>query len=85
MYVNTDSLIIRAAPTSTSGTLNDLRTDLTMENNNKGRGVTTTTVSCLCALHIKVQWLTRSLRSNSTQPLVDIQLRNYCYFINLTK
>ena len=34
MRVNADSLIIRAATTSTSGTLNDLTTDLTMANNN---------------------------------------------------
>ena len=32
--VNADSLLIRAAATSTSGTLNDLTTDLIMANNN---------------------------------------------------
>ena len=37
MHVNADSLLIRAATTSTSGTLNDLATDLIMEN------ITTTT------------------------------------------
>ena len=31
---NADSLLIRAATTSTSGTLNDLTTDLIMANNN---------------------------------------------------
>ena len=35
MRVNADSLLIRAAATSTSGTLNDLTTDLIMANNNK--------------------------------------------------
>ena len=46
MRVNADSLLIRAAATSTSGTLNDLTTDLIMANNNNryypgltGRGV----------------------------------------------
>ena len=34
MRVNADSLLIRAAATSTSGTLNDLTTDLIMVNNN---------------------------------------------------
>ena len=34
MHVNADSLLIRAATTSTSGTLNDLTTDLSMANNN---------------------------------------------------
>ena len=34
MRVNADSLLIRAAATSTSGTLNDLTTDLIMANNN---------------------------------------------------
>ena len=34
MRVNADSLLIRAATTSTSGTLNDLTTDLIMANNN---------------------------------------------------
>ena len=34
MHVNADSLLIRAATTSTSGTLNDLPTDLIMANNN---------------------------------------------------
>ena len=33
MRVNADSLLIRAATTSTSGTLNDLTTDLIMANN----------------------------------------------------
>ena len=33
MGVNADSLLIRAATTSTSGTLNDLTTDLNMLNN----------------------------------------------------
>ena len=33
--VNADSLLIRAAATWTSGTLNDLTTDLIMANNNK--------------------------------------------------
>ena len=33
MRVNTDSLLIRAATTSTSGTLNDLTTALIMANN----------------------------------------------------
>ena len=36
MRVNADSLLIRAAATSTSGTLNDLTTDLIMANNNSG-------------------------------------------------
>ena len=35
MHVNADSLLIRATTTSTSGTLNDLRTGLIMANNNK--------------------------------------------------
>ena len=34
MRVNADSLLIRAATTSTSGTLNDLTTDMIMANNN---------------------------------------------------
>ena len=34
MRVNADSLLIGAATTSTSGTLNDLTTDLIMANNN---------------------------------------------------
>ena len=34
MHVNADSLLTRAATSSTSGTLNDLRTDLIMANNN---------------------------------------------------
>ena len=34
MRVNADSLLIRAAATLTSGTLNDLTTDLIMANNN---------------------------------------------------
>ena len=34
MRVNADSLLIRGAATSTSGTLNDLTTDLIMANNN---------------------------------------------------
>ena len=34
MRVNADSLLIRAAATSTSGTLNDLTTDLIMANKN---------------------------------------------------
>ena len=39
MRVNADSLLIRAAATSTSGTLNDLTTDLIMANNNNNNGV----------------------------------------------
>ena len=38
MRVNADSLLIRAAATSTSGTLNDLTTDLIMANNNNNNG-----------------------------------------------
>ena len=38
MRVNADSLLIRAAATSTSGTLNDLTTDLIMANNNNQEG-----------------------------------------------
>ena len=38
MDVNSDSLLIRAATTSTSGTLNDLRTDLIMANNHNTSG-----------------------------------------------
>ena len=38
MRVNADSLLIRAAATSTSGTLNDLTTDLIMANNNNSVG-----------------------------------------------
>ena len=34
MHVNADSLLTRSDTTSTSGTLNDLRTDLIMANNN---------------------------------------------------
>ena len=37
MRVNADSLLIRAAATSTSGTLNDLTTDLIMANNNNNQ------------------------------------------------
>ena len=40
MRVNADSLLIRAAATSTSGTLNDLTTDLIMANNNNNNSVT---------------------------------------------
>ena len=39
MRVNADSLLIRAAATSTSGTLNDLTTDLIMANNNNRRNI----------------------------------------------
>ena len=39
MRVNADSLLIRAAATSTSGTLNDLTTDLIMANNNNNMWV----------------------------------------------
>ena len=39
MRVNADSLLIRAAATSTSGTLNDLTTDLIMANNNNNYDV----------------------------------------------
>ena len=39
MHVNADSLLIRAATTSTSGPFNDLRTDLIMANNNMMRFV----------------------------------------------
>ena len=34
MHVNADSLLTRAATTSTSGTFNDLTTDLIIVNNN---------------------------------------------------
>ena len=37
MRVNTESLIIRAATTSTSGTLNDLTTDLIVATNNNNQ------------------------------------------------
>ena len=37
--VNADSLLIRAAATSTSGTLNDLTTDLIMANNNNNKHI----------------------------------------------
>ena len=40
MRVNADSLLIRAAATSTSGTLNDLTTDLIMANNNNNITIT---------------------------------------------
>ena len=40
MRINVDSLLIRAATTSTSGTLNDLTTDLIMANNNSIRRCT---------------------------------------------
>ena len=39
MRVNADSLLIRAAATSTSGTLNDLTTDLIMANNNNNNHI----------------------------------------------
>ena len=39
MRVNADSLLIRAAATSTSGTLNDLTTDLIMANNNNNNSI----------------------------------------------
>ena len=39
MRVNADSLLIRAAATSTSGTFNDLTTDLIMANNNNNTPV----------------------------------------------
>ena len=39
MRVNASSLHIRAAATSTPGTLNDLTTDLIMANNNNLRGI----------------------------------------------
>ena len=41
MRVNADSLLIRAAATLTSGTLNDLTTDLIMANNNNNNVVVT--------------------------------------------
>ena len=41
MRVNADSLLILAAATSTSGTLNDLTTDLIMANNNNNNAVHT--------------------------------------------
>ena len=40
MRVNADSLLIRAAATSTSGTLNDLTTDLIMANKQQQTGNT---------------------------------------------
>ena len=43
MRVNADSLLIRAAATSTSGTLNDLTTDLIMANNNNNNKVNSDT------------------------------------------
>ena len=46
MRVNADSLLIRAAATSTSGTLNDLTTDLIMANNNSGGAVTADSSCC---------------------------------------
>ena len=42
MRVNADSLLIRAAATSTSGTLNDLTTDLNMANNNNNMSASRT-------------------------------------------
>ena len=47
MRVNADSLLIRAAATSTSGTLNDLTTDLIMANNNNNSALLPTVQSLL--------------------------------------
>ena len=44
--VNADSLLIRAAATSTSGTLNDLTTDLIMANNNNTNHAQAVSVWC---------------------------------------
>ena len=44
MRVNADSLLIRAAATSTSGTLNDLTTDLIMANNNNNNNMNCSTL-----------------------------------------
>ena len=50
--VNADSLLIRAAATSTSGTLNDLTTDLIMANNNNCDACTVVCVACVCAVRV---------------------------------
>ena len=52
MRVNADSLLIRAATTSTSGTLNDLTTDLIMANNNNQYSNTDLHFQCLDALNV---------------------------------
>ena len=48
MRVNADSLLIRAAATSTSGTLNDLTTDLIMANNNNNSILKCLTLVLFC-------------------------------------
>ena len=53
MRVNADSLLIRAATTSTSGTLNDLRTGLIMANN-KNRNMLSSV--CLLLMPLAFHW-----------------------------
>ena len=60
MRVNADSLLIRAAATSTSGTLNDLTTDLIMANNNNNIRERISLVSHQVVLHQKIPETTLS-------------------------
>ena len=57
MRVYADSLLIRAAATSTSGTLNDLTTDLIMANNVTSRGVSYQCNRCSGWVHAKCSGL----------------------------
>ena len=71
MRVNADSLLIRAAATSTSGTLNDLTTDLIMANNNNNN----TTISS--SLYNRTTWKTiHALNSDHLPILLTIQTDN---------
>ena len=52
MRVNADPLLIRAAATSTSGTLNDLTTDLIMANNNNNNNRKMLSSVCLLPMSL---------------------------------
>ena len=79
MRVNADSLLIRAAATSTSGTLIDLTTDLIMANNNNNNEM-----SSINHLHAKAEVLNVKEHSQllSAQYLVRCtEPKNVCHSI----
>ena len=82
MRVNADSLLIRAAATSTSGTLNDLTTDLIMANNNNNITLLSSTAShisaqchCISAGH-QLYTLVAGVGSLACVPLSVVPLYN---------
>ena len=75
MRVNADSLLIRAAATSTSGTLNDLTTDLIMANNNNniaGMPIPTEPVKRVCYADGLTVWA-----SGVNIPDLEVSINNY--------